>query len=86
MADKFDHLQAGFDSPPAFLDTVSPNDGQDLATATRAINVGNSGDVRVTTVGGDTVTIFVAAGIAFPVRAARIWATGTTASNIVAMH
>ena len=64
---------------------ITPSDGTDLAAATRAINVSDPGYVKVTTVGGDTVTLYVAGGVTFPLRAARIWATGTTATEIVGL-
>ena len=44
-----------------------------------------TGTVRVVTAGGDTADIYIAAGIAFPVRATRVMATGTTATGICGM-
>lgn len=85
MADAFTTYTPGLESPAKHLDPVLPDDGADLATASRAINVAQSGFVRLTTVEGDTATVYVAAGIAFPIRARRIWSTGTTATSIVAM-
>lgn len=86
MADPFQQYTPGLESPASHLDAVVPSDTTDLTTACRALNVGESGFVRVTTVGGDTETIFIAAGSAFPVRAQRVWSTGTTATNIVALR
>ena len=85
MADTFAHYRSGLESPATDLTEVTPSDTVDLLQTSRALNVGITGLVRVTTVGGQTASVYVAAGIAFPVRATRIWATGTTASNIVAM-
>lgn len=85
MADMFKTYQAGLESPPAHAAAIVPSDTQDLPAATRAINVAAAGTVRVTTVGGDEVQLFVAAGIAFPLRARRIWATGTDAAGIVGL-
>ncbi|MCH2165776.1 MAG: hypothetical protein MK098_14160 [Marinovum sp.] len=45
-----------------------------------------AGTVRVTTVDGSELTVNVAAGVIFPIRAKRIWATGTTALNIAALY
>ena len=39
----------------------------------------------MTTVSGDTGRVFVVPGAPFPVRARRIWAAGTTATDIVAL-
>ena len=77
MADAFAEFKSGLESPAARVSDVIPSDTSDLPEASRA--------VRVTTVEGTTATIFVAAGIAFPIRAARIWNTDTTAVNIVAL-
>ncbi len=73
------------ESPAANLAEVTPNDSADLAVVARAISVGTSGTVQVTTVGGDTGALYIAAGVPFPVRVRRVWATGTTATDIVAL-
>lgn len=85
MADKFQSYAESLDSPPSNLVMATPNDAQDLPIASRALNVAQTGAVRVTTVGGTTETLTIAAGGVFPVRARRIWATGTTATGIVVM-
>lgn len=86
MTDKFHSYAEGLNSPPSHLYAVSPDDANDLPHATRGLNVGVSGSVRLTTVTGDTGVINVVAGVAFPVRAKRIWASGTTASSITALY
>lgn len=85
MTDLFSGHVAGLESPAAHALAVTPDDASDLATVSRALNVGTAGDVQVTMLGGETVTLTLAAGIAFPVRVSRVWATGTTASGIVAL-
>ena len=85
MPDYFKNHASGLDSPARNAAPVTPDDSSDLPVAARSLYVGAPGDVRVTTVGGDTVTFTgVPAGI-LPVRAARVHATGTTASGIVAV-
>ena len=86
MTDKFGDHAESLSSPPSHIIAITPDDGNDLAYCTRGINVATSGEVTVTSVGGETVTLSVAAGIVFPIRACRIWQTGTTASGIVAMY
>jgi len=86
MSDIFREFSSGLESPATHLMAVTPDDATDLPVASRGINVGTSGAVRVTTVGGTTETVYVAAGSAFPLRITRIWQTGTTAANIVAMY
>ncbi|MEL6411284.1 MAG: hypothetical protein AAFQ38_12880 [Pseudomonadota bacterium] len=61
---------------------ITPDDGADLPNRVRAINVTTSGIVRVTMLDGSIVPWHVTAGIAFPVRATKVWATGTTAAGI----
>jgi len=48
--------------------------------------VGTAGDVRVLTVGGETVTLSNVANASFiPLQVQRVYATGTTAADIIAM-
>lgn len=85
MSDKFSAYSASLTSPAERLTEITPDDATDLPEVARAINVATSGAVRVTTIGGTTATVYIAAGVAFPVRALRIWASGTAATGIVAM-
>lgn len=85
MADSFSGSNE-VTGPAAHLEAITPNDAADLTFATRAIWVGTAGDVKVTTVGGETVTIpNVPSGTRLDVRVARVWATGTDATDLVAM-
>lgn len=86
MKDDFSEFTPGLESPAVGIRQVTPSDTADIYMASRAINVATTGAVRVTTVGGTTETIYIAAGIAFPIRAQRVWQTGTTATGIVAMY
>jgi hypothetical protein len=86
MSDMFGTMKSGLESPATHLMAVTPDDTADLPVASRGLNVGTSGAVRVTTVGGTTETVYVAAGSAFPLRVTRVWQTGTNAANIVAMY
>lgn len=72
-------------TPATRAAAVTPSDSTDLDVPCRAINVAAAGNVSVITTGGDTVTVNVAAGIAFPLEARRIRSTGTTATDIVAL-
>ena len=74
----------GLESPVSNLAIVTPSDAADLAFVSRAVWLGVGGALRVTTLGGQTVTTpALAAGVPHPIRAARIWATGTTATGIM---
>lgn len=72
--------------PAVFAKAVVPADGADLATWARSLYIGVTGNVTVTTVGGDTITFNnVPVGV-LPVQVRRVFGTGTTATNIVAMQ
>lgn len=77
--------QPGLDAPGVHAAPVTPNDSADLTYATRALVIGTAGDLKVTTVGGDTVTLTnVPAGV-LPLRVVRVFNTGTTAADIAAI-
>jgi hypothetical protein len=84
MANYTDTIRAspGCDNAAA----VVPNDAGKL-TATRRLYIGVAGDVTVDMVGGQVGVLFKAAlaGHYLDVRVTRVYATGTTATNIVAM-
>lgn len=85
MADIFASQGAGLTSPAGRFAAVTPSDGVDLAQVSRALFVGVAGDLAVIGAGGDTVT-FAHAPVGYhPIRVARVLATGTTATNIVAL-
>ena len=66
---------------------IVPNNTVDFERVTRGIYVGGAGNLRVTFVGGQTVTLFnVVAGMIYPLRVSRVWATGTTATNLVGLR
>ena len=73
--------------PADNADAVTANDSSDLTNVARALYVGTGGDLKVTTAGGDTVTFNdVQGGSILPVRIKRVFSTGTTASNMVAIY
>ncbi|WP_127902098.1 spike base protein, RCAP_Rcc01079 family [Solirhodobacter olei] len=73
-------------SPAHDAAAVTPDDAAALAEVSRALYVGQAGDLAVTMAGGQQVTFAgVAAGSLLPVRAERVRATGTTAGAIVAL-
>lgn len=67
---------------------VTPADGTDQPHITRGIYVGVTGNVKVDMSGGETAITFVglAAGVIHPIRAVRIYSTGTTATSIVGVY
>lgn len=82
----FPTLTKGLTSPGDRFWTITPSDAADLEWVTRALNVSVTGPVRVTTLGGDVVTLTVAAGVAFPGMFVKVWATGTAAGTVVGIR
>ncbi|OXM83966.1 spike base protein, RCAP_Rcc01079 family [Paenibacillus rigui] len=67
---------------------VTPNDSADLTGgATLAIYIGGSGNVKADMADGSTVTFnALSVGIVHPLSVRRVYATGTTATNIVGLY
>jgi len=68
---------------------ITPADGADFDAmgVCRAIYVGGAGDISIDDIGGNTVSfVGVLAGSILPVQTARVNATGTTATSIVALY
>lgn len=68
--------------PATAVEEISPDDATDLSFITLALNAATPGTVRVTMMSGDVTELYVAAGVALPVRVVRVWATGTTATGL----
>lgn len=66
---------------------VVASDTVNLATeAYQGLYVGVSGDVKVITADGDTVTFKAVPVGVLPVQVRRVFSTGTTATNMVALY
>ena len=75
---------------------VTPNDSADIELGGSPIVgiengaclfVGTGGDLTITTVGGQTVTLTnIADGVFIPIQVKRVWATGTSATGILALY
>jgi hypothetical protein len=85
MADSYETHQGGLEAPARDAFAITPNDSTDLAVSTRALYVGGTGNVKVDTVAGTTVTFTAVPVGILPVRVRRVHSTGTTATNIVGM-
>ncbi|MEM9969497.1 MAG: hypothetical protein AAF762_00140 [Pseudomonadota bacterium] len=86
MPDAFDGHAVGLTSPAQRAEAITPDNGSDLTTVTRALFVGQSGNVRVRTAEGDVITFAnMQGGVFYPIRVAQVFATGTTASDLVGL-
>lgn len=73
-------------SPAAGAVAVSLSDIVNIVPC-RALYVGVSGDVKVLTPNNGTAVVFKAAPVGvLPVQAIRVYSTGTTATDIVALY
>jgi hypothetical protein len=87
MADNFENYNSGLDSPALNAEAVTPSDSVSLTNDSRGLFVGGAGNISVLMSGGTTVTFTgVVAGSVLPIRANRINATSTTATNMVSLY
>lgn len=78
---------ASITGPIERLDPVTPNDAADLPLGlTRALFVGVGGNVAVVDLHGTVVTLASADSQYHPLRVARVLASGTTATGVVALY
>ena len=89
MTDEFSTLASGLESPPTNGKAITPNDSTDLTTISRALEASTTaGTVRVTLIGmadGTSIDRHLNLGNPSVGRVKRVWATGTTATGIVAL-
>lgn len=86
MADPRLYAAADFNSIQWSAASVTPNDGADLPRVAARIHCLASGTIQVTASGGGTVTLAGVPGTPLPVLVDRVFATGTTATGIVAVY
>lgn len=71
-------------SPITGAFAVTPNDSTDLAELSLNLYVGTAGAAKLTMLDGSVVTYANLAAGRHPLRVKRVWATGTTATGIIA--
>ena len=87
MESKITNLKAENTAPAEGAISVTPNDSNDLTYLARSLFVGTSGNIVVNMADGSSVTFAnVQSGQFLPIRVKRILATGTTATNILALY
>lgn len=87
MPDAFASHQQDLDSPANNGAAVTPHDTNELATYARALYIGTGGNLSIISPGDSAAVTYVnvQGGTILPVRAKIVRATGTTATNIVAI-
>lgn len=77
----------GLGEPATHGFAIVPHDNNELLETPRAIYVGVAGTVRMALKGGDEVTLVgAAAGTILAVRPKKVFSTGTTATDLVALY
>lgn len=68
--------------------TITPSNTTVFEQPTRAIYVGGGGNITVDMTDGGTSVLFVAllAGVIYPLQVTRVYSSGTTATNLVALY
>ncbi len=84
MANDYAKYENTVSAPAEHIAAVTPADDTDLGYATRALLVATAGNLKVTTVGGEAVTIPVVAGYN-PLRVVRVWAASKTCGDVFAL-
>ncbi|WP_210527341.1 spike base protein, RCAP_Rcc01079 family [Rubellimicrobium arenae] len=80
MSDNFSHHQRGLESPGDRHQPITPSDTLAVSPRPRALWCQTSGDLVIEDCDGTQLSYAVTAGQILPFRAARILATGTTAT------
>lgn len=87
MSENFQGRADQFSAPARRGFAIAASDAADLPAETRAIYVGTGGDLALVLASGDQITLAgIAGGMLLPVRARRVIATGTTASQLVGLY
>lgn len=83
ILDQFNDVQPNLNGPVEGGFEITPNDTADLSQMTRAVMVQTGGDLAVTLKSGDQIRLpGLVPGALYPLRIARVWANGTTATGI----
>lgn len=85
--DPFQSTGNSITSPAADCFAIEPDDTQDLPRATKAIYIGNGGDIVLRPINGTEDVVFAntIGGSILDVRVRAVRLTGTTASDIVGL-
>lgn len=74
---------------PKHIVLITPDNSNDLTNAITGISFAAAGTLKVTTLGGETVTIpsgALAAGVQHSMQVVRVFATDTTVTDIVGYY
>lgn len=83
--DRFANFAQSWASPPPGRIAVTPSDVDPLPFTTTAVRATGSGNLRLMNADGTDIAFPVAAGEEVPGQFTRVFATGTTATGIIAI-
>ena len=87
MADRFTSTPEKLTDQASSALAVTPSDSVDLANAPKALYIGVTGDITMRLANDTASVLFKAVPVGvLPVRPLRVYATGTTATNILALN
>ncbi|WP_424968318.1 MULTISPECIES: spike base protein, RCAP_Rcc01079 family [unclassified Dinoroseobacter] len=87
MIDDYKGHQSSLTGPATAGEAITPSNSNNLPFATRAIYVGEAGDISVELISGNIVKLTnVAAGVIYPLRVKRVRSSGTTAGGLVGLR
>jgi len=92
--DPFTTYRSDLDSPAQYAVEITPTDATVLTTSIRGLYVGVTGNVSCRLVGNASATqtqanvkfAFIPAGTILPVRLEGVWATDTTADDLIGLY
>lgn len=86
IADRYNWKSTQLSDPGVGGFAVTPSNDDDLQQMSRALYIGTGGDIAVKTRDGDTLTFKnLGDGSILPLRCKRVLATGTTATDVIAL-
>ncbi len=86
MTDRFANTQSSLSGPASSGFSITPSDTALLTETTRALFIGNGGNLTLRMLSGEVLTLQnVPTGAILPLRVTAVLATGTTAGAIAAL-
>ena len=86
MTDRYDNYAPSLESPALHAFSIAPSDTADMEEVTRAVYIGQAGDIHAVLASGASVTFKnLPSGATLAIRARRILQAGTTATAIVGL-
>lgn len=85
--DTFARHELKLEGPAVNAEPVTPSDSATLTHTSRGLYIGVDGDMAVQMAGGQVVTFSnMYGGTIIPIRAVKVFSTGTTAGNILNLY